>query len=86
MATKIHSSLLPPIWQLLGKFHRNILTNEGERDNFLGMTLAKSKFSNINFLENVAKFKCFANLLCGLVVFDVFYHYYYVWMETVLHI
>ena len=31
------------IIQLLKKFHRNILKNEGVGDNFLGLTLEKSK-------------------------------------------
>ena len=39
MAMKL---LLLPIVQLLMKFHLDILTNEEERDNFMGLILASS--------------------------------------------
>ena len=56
MAKKLLEFLQLPIVQLLRKFHLNILTDEGEGDNFLGLTLENRKFSNFKYREKSSKF------------------------------
>ena len=46
--------------------------------------IANSKVSII--AKKGAEFEYFANFLFNVVLFDVFYHNYHVWMEIVLQI
>ena len=62
------------------------LTYEGEGDNFLGLTLEKSQIAELNFAKKVGGLEFFGNLFCRIVLFDVFYRNYHVWMEFVLQI
>ena len=50
-----------PTVRLLRKFYWNILTNEGEGDNFLGLTLENGKLSNLYCCEKGARLQYFAN-------------------------
>ena len=84
---KLLDFLQLPIVQVLRKFHGNILTNEGEGDNYLGLTLEKSQVLKSQIIvENVAKFQYSVNFFCGVVLFHAFNHNYHVWMENVLQI
>ena len=86
MAMKLPDVLQLHIVQLLRKLHRNILRNEGEGGNFLGLTLEKSQILNFQLSRRVAKLEYFANIFCRVVLFDVFYHNYHRWMEILLRI
>ena len=85
IAMKLFDFLQLLIVQLLKKFHRNILKNEGVGDNFLGLTLEKSQILTI-IAKKGAEMEYFATFFCNVELFDAFYHKYHVWMENVLQI
>ena len=66
------------IVQLLKKFHRNILKNEGAGDNFLGLSQEKLQILKSQFLQKKEKmWKFFSNFFCNVVEFDAFYQKYH---------
>ena len=63
------------------------LENEGEGNHFSGRDPVKISNSRISvFAEKVARLQYFAKLFCNVLLFDVTYHNYHVWMEIVLQI
>lgn len=58
--------------QLLVKFHENLLTNERAGDNFQGLAMEKWPILGSQPSSENSKIVIFANLLCRVVLFDVF--------------
>ena len=68
MAKKLLDFLQLTIVQLLRKFHRNILFNEGKGGDFLGRSLESSQNSQTSIIgKKGAKFEYFVNFFCSIV-------------------
>ena len=62
------------------------LANEGDGDNFLGLILESSKFSNPSYGENGAKLQYISKFFYVLLLLAIFYHNDHVWMEIVVQV